>query len=167
MQRQIAAILTVLGIVLVVPAESAVMKYFDDQGRLWYVNRIEAIPQKYRQSTSASNSTAAPSNSRTHSPVPSHGVDPVAPQVNSSAEPAIEKKDVEIFVTSWCPYCKKLEKFLDEKSITYKKYDVEQDPTARSKYNQLKTSEGVPVIKIGSKVLQGFDPAQVLDALGR
>ena len=75
-------------------------------------------------------------------------------------------KKVEVFVTSWCPYCRNLEAFLSQKSIAYKSYDVEKDAVGKRIYQQL-GGGGVPVVKIGTQVIRGFDPAAILNALDR
>ena len=71
---------------------------------------------------------------------------------------------VEVFVTSWCPYCTKLQKFLDDKGIRYTSYDIENDLSARKRYNELGV-RGVPITKIGSSIIQGYNPEAVLKAI--
>lgn len=73
---------------------------------------------------------------------------------------------VEIFVTSWCPYCKKLEHFLQENDIEYTRYDIEKEAAGASLYKQL-GGGGVPLMKIGSTVLRGFDEAEIEETLSR
>ncbi|WP_067897144.1 mycoredoxin [Nocardia vaccinii] len=38
--------------------------------------------------------------------------------------------DLTMYSTTWCGYCRRLEKQLDEAGITYTKVDIEQDPAA-------------------------------------
>ncbi len=71
---------------------------------------------------------------------------------------------VEVFVTSWCPYCTKLQKFLKAKGIRYTAYDIETDTSARKRYNELGV-RGVPVTRIGSLIIQGYNPDAVLKAI--
>jgi glutaredoxin len=68
---------------------------------------------------------------------------------------------VELFVTSWCGYCKMMEEFLDKKGIPYKTYDVENDDQAAKVYRSLH-GRGVPLVRVGSKVVYGYDPDTVL-----
>jgi len=70
---------------------------------------------------------------------------------------ATDGKKVEIFVTSWCPYCTKLEKFLKEKRIDFSRHDVETDARAKAKHQSL-GGGGIPVVLIDAKtVIRGFD----------
>ncbi|RMG44128.1 MAG: glutaredoxin family protein [Candidatus Dadabacteria bacterium] len=71
---------------------------------------------------------------------------------------------VEIFVTSWCPYCRRLEKFLTSEKIAYVRYDIEHDPKGRKIYDSI-GGRGVPVIRIGQTVLFGFNPVEIKEAL--
>jgi glutaredoxin len=68
---------------------------------------------------------------------------------------------VEIFVTSWCGYCKMMEQVLDKKGIAYTTYDVEKDDNAAKIYRELH-GRGVPLIRVGSKVVYGYDPETVI-----
>ncbi len=71
---------------------------------------------------------------------------------------------VEIFVTSWCKYCKALEAFLAQNRIRYTRYDVEKDAAGKKKYDSY-GAPGFPLVKIGSKLIYGFDPAAILNAI--
>jgi glutaredoxin len=68
---------------------------------------------------------------------------------------------VEIFVTSWCGYCKMMEQVLDKKGIAYTTYDVEKDAHAARIYHELH-GRGVPLVRVGSKVVYGYDPDTVI-----
>ncbi|MBI5888617.1 MAG: glutaredoxin family protein [Deltaproteobacteria bacterium] len=79
-------------------------------------------------------------------------------------ETATNKK-IEIFVTSWCPYCKKLLASLDANGIAYTKYDIEKDSNARAVYKSL-GGGGVPLTRIGSTTVRGNNPEAIM-RLGR
>ncbi len=80
--------------------------------------------------------------------------------VSAQASP----KNVEIFVTSWCGYCKKLEKFLKDRNIPYTRYDIETNPQAAEVYQSM-GGTGVPVTRIGSTIVYGYDPDRILELL--
>ena len=73
---------------------------------------------------------------------------------------------VEVLVANWCPYCQKLEKFLKEKKIPYTRYDLERSKKGRQMYNQLGRG-GIPITKIGSYIIRGYQPREILRALER
>ncbi len=77
---------------------------------------------------------------------------------------AEEHKKVEIYLTSWCPYCAKMEKFLKQNKVDYERYDVEKDTAAYRVFSELGGS-GVPLVRVHSKVIYGYDPEAVMEAL--
>ena len=88
----------------------------------------------------------------------------LAPADVPAAPSGAPSQKVEIFVTSWCSYCKKLESFLIQHHIDYKRYDIEQDTTGAEIFEKI-GGEGVPVVRIGKEVIHGYDPDAVLAAL--
>lgn len=74
---------------------------------------------------------------------------------------------VEIFVTSWCPYCRNLERFLISREIRFTKFDVEAEGYARQEYLKL-GGGGVPITRINKRTLiRGFDPIVLESALSK
>lgn len=81
--------------------------------------------------------------------------------------------DVILFVTSWCPHCKRAEAWFRQRGTRFTKLDVERDAGAREllaklfRDNQVpdEYASSVPVVAIGGKVLLGFDEASVARAL--
>jgi len=88
----------------------------------------------------------------------------LAPALVPAAPSDTAPKKVEIFVTSWCGYCKKLEAFLKTNHIDYTRYDVERDEAGAEIFEKI-GGEGVPVVRIGKEVIHGYDPDAVLAAL--
>ena len=75
-----------------------------------------------------------------------------------------ETLKVEIFVTSWCPYCRKLENFLKENKIDYTRYDVEKDAKGAEEFERM-GGEGVPMARVGKEIIHGYNPEGILAAL--
>lgn len=65
---------------------------------------------------------------------------------------------VELFVTSWCKYCKKAENFFRSKGIPYKAYNIEKDKAAAKRKNRLSSGKGVPFAIVNGKNIYGFSP---------
>jgi len=72
---------------------------------------------------------------------------------------------VEMFVTSWCGYCKKAEAWFNARSIPYVKYDIEKDQQAARRKASLTQSRGVPFILIGDVGIPGYSEAAFEKAL--
>lgn len=71
---------------------------------------------------------------------------------------------VAVFVTSWCPYCKAVERFLKENQVKYTRYDIENDPKGSKLYYQL-GGGGVPVVIVGTRVMRGYDEDELSSML--
>jgi mycoredoxin len=73
---------------------------------------------------------------------------------------------VEVFVTDWCPYCRRLEAFLQENQISYERKNIEQSAEAAAEHEEL-GGGGIPVTRInGTEVIRGFRPKEIAAALG-
>ena len=141
--------------------QAEIYRYTDNKGALYFVDDISKVPKKYRnqirnakpmRDISVVDSASVPRRHKAEEP----------PQQNRSYGNA----GVELFVTSWCGYCKKMERFLKEKGIQYTMYDIEKDDNAARICRELGGS-GVPVIRIGSNVVHGYNPDAVMSYLGR
>lgn len=66
-----------------------------------------------------------------------------------------ESKQVTMYATSWCGYCKKARNYFKENGISYIEYDIEKDEGAKKMYDSL-GGKGVPVILVGKKRMNGF-----------
>jgi len=69
-------------------------------------------------------------------------------------------------VVSWCSYCKKAIAYMQQKGIPYRAYDVEADPAAKKRFDEL-GGRGYPLILIGSKKMYGWDPKTFNYYVGR
>lgn len=65
---------------------------------------------------------------------------------------------VELYVTSWCPYCKKAIAYFEAKGIPITVYDVEKDRTAAQRKKQLDSKGGVPFAVINNTPIHGYAP---------
>jgi glutaredoxin len=80
--------------------------------------------------------------------------------------PAQPTATVEIFTTSWCPYCKQAIKFLKDNRIPYVAYDIEKDSKAAKRRDSLSPRQGVPFAIINGKKIYGYSAQVYSEALG-
>jgi glutaredoxin len=73
--------------------------------------------------------------------------------------------DVEIFLTSWCPYCKKAVAFFQDRNISTRIFNIEKDPVAARRKSELDPRKGVPLVVIDNQVIYGFSPKAYNTAL--
>ena len=62
---------------------------------------------------------------------------------------------VELYVTSWCGYCKKALEYVKSNNIKYVAYDIEKDAAANQRYKEM-GGHGVPFIVIGKNMMSGY-----------
>ena len=77
----------------------------------------------------------------------------------------VDPESVILFSTSWCPYCKKAREYLNRNQIEFVEFDVEEDRKARHVYDRL-NSDGVPVLLVKGKYVDGFDTDRFAQAYG-
>lgn len=73
---------------------------------------------------------------------------------------SIARNNVELYVTSWCPYCKKAITYFKERGISITVYDIEKDPDAAARKKEMDTSGGgVPFAVINGYYVSGYSPS--------
>ena len=75
-------------------------------------------------------------------------------------------KGIEIYSTATCHFCHMAKDWLTSKNISYKDYNVGVDAEKRKEMVELTGQLGVPVIKIGSEVMIGFNQEKMAELLG-
>ena len=65
---------------------------------------------------------------------------------------------VELFITSWCGYCRALEQQMKIMGIPYRRYDIEKDPAGRKIYLSMGGDGSVPWTRVGTTVIPGYEP---------
>jgi len=104
---------------------------------------------------------------------PAEGTEGPGTRDGATAAAPVPAGNVLLFVTSWCPHCKRAEAWFKGRGIPFTKLDVERDAGARDLLLKLfrdnrvpeEYASSVPVIAVGGKVLLGFDEAEVAKAL--
>ena len=76
-----------------------------------------------------------------------------------------EDAQVELFVTSWCKYCKKAEDYFRSKGVRFTTYDIEKDKAAARRKNKLSPRKGVPFAIVNGRQIYGFAPQAYEKAL--
>ncbi|MBW2605203.1 MAG: DUF4124 domain-containing protein [Deltaproteobacteria bacterium] len=66
------------------------------------------------------------------------------------------KPKVELYTTSWCPWCKKAKAFFRSKGIVFVEYNIEKDKAAARRKAQIDRQKGVPFAVINGKGIHGY-----------
>ncbi len=74
-------------------------------------------------------------------------------------------KNVSIYTTPTCTYCKQAKVFFDENNVEYEEFDVASDTSKREEMVEKSGQMGVPVIVVGDEMLVGFDKDKLSELL--
>jgi glutaredoxin-like YruB-family protein len=75
-------------------------------------------------------------------------------------------KNVIIYSTPTCVYCKAAKDFFNEKKVKFTEYNVASDTERRKEMVDKTGQMGVPVIVIGDEAVIGFDQDKIVELLG-
>lgn len=77
-----------------------------------------------------------------------------------------DTKQVAIYTTPVCTYCRMAKEFFKENNIAYAEYNVAADADKRTEMIEASGQMGVPVITIGNNLIVGFNKPKVAELLG-
>jgi len=74
-------------------------------------------------------------------------------------------RNVTIYTTPTCVYCKRTKAFFGEHNVHYQEKDVASDSAAREEMIKKSEQMGVPVIDIDGTIIVGFDQPRLAELL--
>jgi glutaredoxin len=159
MKIPVALVALIMLIVAVGECRGEVYSYTDSRGELHFVDDASMVPKKHRNQLKSGGMQGNV-----------NVMDPTRNRVEvSGKEPAqtlskntYDRADIEVFVTSWCGYCRKMLSFLRENGIPFTVHDIEKDSNAARTFREL-GGNGVPVVRVGSHVVHGYNPDAVME----
>ncbi|THB65128.1 MAG: NrdH-redoxin [Spirochaetaceae bacterium] len=72
---------------------------------------------------------------------------------------------ISLYTTPSCGYCTQLKRYLKERHVPFKEYDVSRDMRRADEMIKKSGQMGVPVLDINGKVITGFDKEKIDRAL--
>ena len=70
-----------------------------------------------------------------------------------------------IYTTPACPWCKKTKEFLKSKRLKYTEKNVASNQKTQQEMLKKSGQMGVPVLDINGKIIIGYDPNGILNAV--
>jgi glutaredoxin len=130
------------------PAQAEIYKWTDAGGKSHFSGSKPADPGSIENRNDLE--------AKSQQPVPADNkVQAAAPQVD-------------LYVTSWCPYCKKAMAFLHKNNIAFNAYDIEQDLDAAARKKTLDPGySGIPLAVINGTTIRGFSQSIYQQALAK
>lgn len=138
-----------------------IYRWVDDKGAVHFSDQP---PAQEEGSHGLESMPSAPPSSVEPTPTPNEPPAASAPVDEGAAEPAPAQQKtraetsskVELYVTSWCPYCKKAKSYFRSRNIPFDEYDIEKDPQAARRRQALDKRSGVPLAVINGYVIIGY-----------
>ena len=160
--------------------------YQDESGNIYFVDSIYDVPERYRKQvvtpTPTPNMTAKQWKAYNRELMKRQKVaerarlleekrkakaaklagtgSAVAPRGGTKAQAA----SVLLFTSPSCAECAKLEKFLKERRVRYRRLDIVRSKEAFDAFDRLGAGSTLPVTQVGSKLIKGFNPEAILAA---
>lgn len=73
-------------------------------------------------------------------------------------------EQVVLYSTSWCGYCTKMRKHLNDHNVSFIEYDIETSEQGKHEFDQL-NGNGIPLVLVKGRVVEGYAPKAVIDIL--
>jgi glutaredoxin 3 len=73
---------------------------------------------------------------------------------------------IEMYMTSWCPYCEYARRLLESKGVAFEAIDIEDEPERRAEMIARSGRRTVPQVFIGGHHVGGSDDLHALDHAG-
>lgn len=73
--------------------------------------------------------------------------------------------NVIVYSTPTCPFCVKVKEFLETNKIEFEYVDVSVDQARGQEMVEKSGQTGVPVVDIDGKIIVGFNPSAIAEAL--
>jgi glutaredoxin len=81
---------------------------------------------------------------------------------------ARSNRDIKVilYITDWCPYCKKAKEYLNSLDVDLAIYDIEREPDKNAEFLEKgKNETGVPLIDVEGILMRGFSEKRIDSAL--
>ncbi|TET38263.1 MAG: glutaredoxin family protein [Dehalococcoidia bacterium] len=75
-------------------------------------------------------------------------------------------KEVKVYSTPECPWCRRVKKFLEDNGIAYQDFNVAEDSAAREDMINKSQQLAVPTILVDDEIIVGFNEALLKEKLG-
>ncbi|WP_436966265.1 glutaredoxin family protein [Staphylococcus shinii] len=71
--------------------------------------------------------------------------------------------NIKVYTTNTCPYCTMVKKFLEDKGLSFKEINVQEDRKTAEKLVETTGEMGVPQTEINGEWVLGFNPDKIIE----
>jgi glutaredoxin len=136
-------------------------RYTDESGSVRFVTSLAEVPRHLRDRAQPVTQDRVQ-----RAPASAASKPPARATRKQRAEPALARnRDVIVYTTSWCGWCRKTLAFLDKNGIAYENRDIEADDAWRDELEAKTGGTSIPVVEIDGEIVRGYDPARMRQLL--
>lgn len=89
------------------------------------------------------------------------------PPPTEPASPVVQARNITLYTTSWCPYCRQARQLLDSLGVAYIEKDIEKSAAARSELTaKAGRNSGVPVLDVDGRLVRGYNRDRIRELVG-
>lgn len=142
--------------------EPTFYRFTDASGSVRFVTSLADVPPELRSQAKAITQNRV-QRAETPSAAPAPARRPrLATRPAAPTQPAFARnRDVIVYTTSWCGWCRKTLAFLDENGVVYENRDIEKDDLWRQELREKTGATSIPVVEIDGQIIRGFDPKRM------
>lgn len=96
------------------------------------------------------------------------GLKKSSPAVTEKKQGLRKNSDIQVvmYMTDWCPYCKKAGKYIKSLGVHLVEYDIDKDENRKNEMKSLSGGSGmVPLIDIEGIIIRGYVPEEIKAAV--
>ena len=140
-------------------------RYVDAKGGMHIVQNLNQVPPRYRNQIDEMAVEGKPEWTKATASKPN-----LRPRSEFAAQPKPRKQprasdgDVVLYWARWCGYCKKAQKWLDQRSIDYEIRDIDNGYSDELK--RLTGRRSIPVLTVDGHTVRGYSPSKYQKLLG-
>ncbi len=151
------------------PEPRVYYSFIDASGSVRMVDSLDAVPVALRQKAKrieVPKTQASAGGAEGPPPTSASQPSPFARAAASSEarNAASAGSEIVIYTAKWCGWCRKALAHLDERNVSYRNRDIDEDPDAKADLRRLTGSTSIPAFEIDGEVVRGYDVA-LLDSL--
>ncbi len=91
---------------------------------------------------------------------------PTVARIHCNDEILVNKPQVIMLGTWWCPYCYQARRYLSSHNISYCEYDIERSAEGKQLFNDT-NAQVIPVLIVDKYMMSGFDESRLENLLNR
>jgi glutaredoxin len=152
---------------LAASAQAQMYQYTDKNGNLVFTNSLPSgSDAKEKQLKDDGVYWSAPQKEQEHASRRNNSIQSQESTVYEKRAPDYGSVTVEMYMASWCGYCKQAAAYIRSLGVNLVQYDIDAQPNRKMELKQKSGgSTAIPFIDIGGTIIRGYNPSAIKAAV--